>query len=194
MQALVFATGNPHKIKEVNELLGNSLPVIGMDAIGCTEELPETQDTLEGNALQKARYLKDHYGADCFSEDTGLEIDALNGAPGVFTARYAGPEKSTTANMEKVLLEMEGMSSRGAQFRTVIALLWNGEEHLFEGIARGHIATHATGSKGFGYDPIFIPEGYDRSFAEIDATEKNEISHRGKAVRKLIGFLKEKME
>jgi XTP/dITP diphosphohydrolase len=194
MKQLVFATSNPHKIKEVNELLGGSLPVIGMDAIGCLEELPETQDTLKGNALQKARYLKDQYGADCFSEDTGLEIDALNGAPGVYTARYAGPEKSTTANMEKVLAEMEGITSRGAQFRTVIALLSDGEEHLFEGIARGYIATHATGSKGFGYDPIFIPEGYDRSFAEIDAAEKNEISHRGKAVRKLIGFLKDKMD
>jgi XTP/dITP diphosphohydrolase len=193
MQTLVFATGNPHKIKEVNELLGNSLPVIGMDEIGCQEELPETQDTLEGNALQKARYLKAHYGADCFSEDTGLEIDALNGAPGVYTARYAGAEKSTTANMEKVLLEMESVILRGAQFRTVIALLWNGQEYLFEGIARGHIATRPTGTKGFGYDPIFIPEGYDRSFAEIDAAEKNDISHRGKAVRKLIAFLKQHM-
>lgn len=194
MKQLVFATGNPNKVREVNELLENILPVIGMKEIGCEEELPETQGTLEGNALQKARYLKDHYHADCFSEDTGLEIDALEGAPGVITAHYAGPQRSAQDNMDKVLTALKNKSNRGAQFRTVIALIWEGQEYLFEGIARGHIATELSGTKGFGYDPIFIPEGYDRTFANIDASEKNEISHRGKAVRKLITFFKEGMQ
>ncbi len=193
MKKLVFATGNPNKVREVNELLTNILPVVGMHEVGCNEDLPETQDTLEGNALQKARYLKEHYGSDCFSEDTGLEIDALNGDPGVYTARYAGPEKDSAANMSKALAELESFETkeeRGAQFRTVIALIWEGKEYLFEGIARGHISTELSGTKGFGYDPIFVPEGYDQTFANIDSAEKNKISHRGKAVRKLIDFFK----
>lgn len=190
VKQLVFGTGNPGKIREVNELLDNILPVIGMKDVGCSVDLPETQDTLEGNALQKARYLKDHFNVDCFSEDTGLEIDALDGAPGVITARYAGPEKNNMANMNKVLLALKEKTDRGAQFRTVIALIWEGKEYLFEGIARGHISKEMSGDKGFGYDPIFIPNGYDRTFANIEQAEKNSISHRGKAVRKLIEFFK----
>ncbi|MFK7808665.1 MAG: non-canonical purine NTP diphosphatase [Saprospiraceae bacterium] len=190
MKKLIFATGNPNKIKEVNQLLDGLFPVIGMREIGCTEEVPETQNTLQGNALQKARYLKDNYKYDCFSEDTGLEIDALDGAPGVITAHYAGPERDAIANMEKVLLELKDKEDRGAQFRTVIALIWEGKEHLFEGIVRGRIALERSGEKGFGYDPIFIPEGYDQTFANIGATEKNSISHRGRAVKQLIDFFK----
>ncbi len=190
MKQLIFATGNPHKIREVNKLLEGVLPVIGMKDIGCTEELPETQNTLEGNALQKARYLRDHYKTDCFAEDTGLEIDILNGDPGVYTARYGGPEKDALVNMKKVLTMLNGQDQRGAQFRTVIALIWEGKEYLFEGIIRGQIALELSGTDGFGYDPIFIPEGYERTFANIPLGEKNRISHRGKAVSHLIHFFK----
>ena len=190
MQQLIFATGNPHKIKEINAMLNGSFLIRSMKDIGCTEELPETQETLKGNALQKARYLKEHYCVDCFSEDTGLEIVALNGAPGVLTARYAGNEKDPQANMDKVLQMLKDTSNRTAQFRTLIALLWKGKEYLFEGIAKGRIATAPSGTEGFGYDPIFIPEGYTSTFAEMNAAEKNKISHRAKAVQKLIAFLK----
>jgi XTP/dITP diphosphohydrolase len=189
MKKIVFATSNPNKIREVNEMLGDKFEIIGLKDIGCTEEVPETQETIEGNALQKARYVKDNYGVDCFSEDTGLEIDALNGAPGVYTARYGGLERSAEKNMAKVQTELAEKSNRGAQFKTVIALVLNGEEHLFPGIARGTIRKEKSGEGGFGYDPIFEPEGYDITFAEMDSKEKNKISHRGKAVRALIAFL-----
>ena len=189
MKKIVFATSNPNKIREVNEMLGDKFEIIGLKDIGCTEEVPETQETIEGNALQKARYVKDNYGVDCFSEDTGLEIDALNGAPGVYTARYGGLERSAEKNMAKVQTELADKSNRGAQFKTVIALVLNGEEHLFPGIARGTIRKEKSGEGGFGYDPIFEPEGYDITFAEMDSKEKNKISHRGKAVRALIAFL-----
>ncbi len=194
MKRLIFATGNPHKVREVNLLLEGVLPVVSMKAIGCEEELPETQNTLEGNALQKARYLHQHYGVDCFSEDTGLEIDALDGAPGVFTARYAGPQKDPQANMQKVLGLLESQQNRGAQFRTIVALIWEGEEYLFEGIARGKIATERTGTGGFGYDPIFIPDNYTQTFAQLPDPEKNRISHRAKAIEQLISFFKSKKE
>ncbi len=189
MKKIVFATSNPNKIREVNEMLGDKFEIIGLKDIGCTEEVPETQETIEGNALQKARYVKDNYGVDCFSEDTGLEIDALDGAPGVYTARYGGLERSADKNMARVQTELANKSNRGAQFKTVIALVLNGEEHLFPGIARGTMRKEKSGEGGFGYDPIFEPEGYDITFAEMDSKEKNKISHRGKAVRALIAFL-----
>ncbi len=188
---IVFATNNPHKIKEVNEVLGNAFKIKSLKEIGCNEELPETQPTLEGNALQKARYVLENYGADCFSEDTGLEIEALEGEPGVITARYAGAERDPDANMNLVLQKLAGKDNRKAQFRTVIALLINGEEHLFEGVVKGKIAYEKRGAGGFGYDPIFIPDGYEQTFAELSSAIKNSISHRARATRKLIAFLKE---
>ena len=170
-------------------MIGDSYQFIGLKDIGCTEDVPETQETIKGNALQKARYVKEHYGVDCFSEDTGLEIDALDGAPGVYTARYGGSERSADKNMAKVQTELGDNPNRGAQFKTVIALILNGEEHVFEGIARGNMRKEKSGEGGFGYDPIFEPEGYDITFAEMNSKEKNKISHRGQAVRALIAFL-----
>ena len=189
MSTLIFATGNPHKVKEVNQVLSAAWEVRSSFALGITEDLPETQDTLEGNALQKARYVYEKLGQDCFAEDTGLEVEALHGAPGVYTARYAGDSKDPDANIQKVLNELEGNENRRAQFRTVIALILNGEEYLFEGIAPGNIQHCKSGTGGFGYDPVFQPEGYTQNFAEMEASIKNQISHRGIAVRKLIEFL-----
>jgi XTP/dITP diphosphohydrolase len=189
MKKIVFATSNPNKIREVNEMLGDKFQIIGLKDIGCTEEVPETQDTIKGNALQKARYVKEHYSVDCFSEDTGLEIDALDGAPGVYTARFGGPERSADKNMARVQTELADKANRGGQFKTVIALVLNGEEHVFTGIARGTMRKEKSGEGGFGYDPIFEPDGYDITFAEMDSKEKNKISHRGQAVRDLIEFL-----
>lgn len=186
---IVFATSNPNKIREVNEILGDRFEIIGLKDIGCEEEIPETQDTMEGNALQKARYVKDNYGYDCFSEDTGLEVDALNGAPGVYTARYGGYPRSAENNMTKLLQELQGKKSREAQFKTAVALILNGEEKVFCGIARGSIREEKSGAGGFGYDPLFEPEGYDITFAEMDSSEKNKISHRGKAVKLLVDYL-----
>lgn len=189
MQKIVFATSNPNKIREVNEMLGDKYQIVGLKDIGCKENIPETQDTMAGNALQKARYVKEHYGLDCFGEDTGLEVDALYGRPGVYTARYGGSERSDDKNMARVLQELEGNAERGAQFKTAIALVVNGEEQVFEGIVRGNIRQEKSGDGGFGYDPIFEPEGYTITFAEMAAEEKNKISHRGQAVRQLIQFL-----
>lgn len=186
---LVFATGNPNKIREVHEMLSGGMDIAGLKDIGCYEDIPETQPTIEGNALQKARYVVDNYKVNCFSEDTGLEIDALNGEPGVYTARYAGDAKDPNANMALALERLKDKTNRGAQFKTVIALIIDKKEYTFEGIARGTIAHEKMGNKGFGYDPIFIPEGYTTSFAQMSAAEKNKISHRGKAVRKLVDFL-----
>ena len=191
MQPLIFATGNANKVLEVNQLLeGTNLEVKSLVQIGHTAELEETQDTLQGNALQKARFVRDTYGMDCFSEDTGLEVDALDGAPGVHTAYYGGPERSAGQNIAKLLAELGEEEARGAQFRTVIALCLDGEEHLFEGICRGRIATTKSGKGGFGYDPVFLPDGHDRSFAELDSAAKNAISHRGRAVAQLVAFLR----
>lgn len=187
--SIVFATSNVNKVREVSALLDGNIELVSLEDIGCTEEIPETQPTIEGNALQKARYVRDNYKIDCFAEDTGLEITALNGEPGVYSARYAGEDKDSEANMAKVLTKLEGKSDRAAQFKTVVALTLNEKEYTFEGICKGHIATAKSGSKGFGYDPIFIPEGYDVSFAEMSAEEKNRISHRGKAIDKLKDFL-----
>lgn len=189
MRQIIFATSNPHKVREVNELLGSRFQILSLKDIGCEEELPETQDTVAGNAQQKARYLKAHYGHDCFAEDTGLEIDALDGAPGVYTARYAGPQRDPQDNMQLVLEQLADTQYRTARFRTVIALILDGREYLFEGIAEGNIAEQQSGDAGFGYDPIFIPEGYAQTFAEMESDEKNAISHRGRAVEQLAQFL-----
>lgn len=186
---LAFATNNAHKAKEVEQILNQQFTVRTMADIGCNVDIPETAETLEGNALIKARFLKEHYGVDCFSEDTGLEVTALDGQPGVHTARYAGDQKDPQANMDLLLQQLEGKSDRSAQFRTVIALLMGDQEVLLEGICKGRIATEKRGSGGFGYDPVFIPEGYDLSFAELGEEVKNEISHRAIATRKLANLL-----
>lgn len=192
---LVFATNNQHKLKEVREILGTAFEVVGLADIGCTEDIPETAETLEGNALQKARYVKMHYGTDCFADDTGLEVRALDGAPGVHTARYAelfgeGNTHDSDANMKLLLHNLENKDDRHARFRTVIALIYQGEEHLFEGIVEGEILHERHGDAGFGYDPIFEPEGRGCSFAEMSSTDKNVISHRGRATQQLVTFLK----
>ena len=189
MKTLVFATNNLHKLEEVRDILGGSFRIASLKEIGCTDDISETADTLEGNALQKARYVKDKFGYDCFADDTGLEVEALGGAPGVFSARYAGPGHDSEANMRKLLKELEGKTNRQAQFRTVVALLLDGEEYTFEGIVRGTILTERRGTAGFGYDPVFVPEGYAETFAEMGSEEKNRISHRARAVQKLADFL-----
>ena len=186
---IVFATNNPNKLKEIQALMPAGIEILSLKEIGCTEDIPETGDTLEANAFQKAHYLKEHYDYDCFADDTGLEVDALEGAPGVYSARYAGPERSAEANMAKILSELKGNNNRKAQFRTAIALILNGEEHLFEGKVEGHISEAKQGKEGFGYDPIFIPENETRSFAQMSMEEKGAISHRGRAVRKLVEHL-----
>jgi len=189
MKTLVFATNNLHKLEEVRDILGGSFRIASLKEIGCIDDIPETADTLEGNALQKARYVKDKFGYDCFADDTGLEVEALGGAPGVFSARYAGLGHDSEANMRKLLKELEGKTNRQAQFRTVVALLLDGEEYTFEGIVRGTILTERRGTAGFGYDPVFVPEGYAETFAEMGSEEKNRISHRARAVQKLADFL-----
>lgn len=186
---LVFATNNTHKLEEIQELLGSRHEIVSLKEIQCHEEIPEEQETLEGNALQKARYIHDKYGLDCFADDTGLEIEALDNAPGVYSARYAGNAHDSEANMKKVLQNMQGITERRARFRTVIALILDGKEYLFEGIVNGEILTTKHGHEGFGYDPIFRPEGFQESFAEMPLREKNKISHRGQAVRELCQFL-----
>jgi len=189
-QPLIFATGNPNKVKEVNQILDGTLEVISMREFGVKEDIPETSDTIEGNALQKARYLAEHYKVNCFSEDTGLEVEVLGGAPGVNTARYGGASRTAEANMERLLKELGGEMNRVAQFKTVIALILDGKEYTFEGICKGSILRSQRGEGGFGYDPIFQPWGYDKTFAELPYSEKNKISHRAKAMEKLIAFLK----
>ncbi|HEY6161623.1 MAG TPA: non-canonical purine NTP diphosphatase [Bacteroidia bacterium] len=187
---IVFATNNKNKIYEVSRSIGERIKLLSLEEIGCSEELPETQATLEGNALQKARYVFEKYGADCFADDTGLEIAALEGRPGVYSARYAGEEKNAEHNMKKVLEEMEGKADRSAKFRTVIALVTGGKEYLFEGAVEGMILEKKQGGKGFGYDPIFSPlSNPGISFAQMSIEEKNKISHRGIAVSKLVEFL-----
>ncbi|WP_297792163.1 non-canonical purine NTP diphosphatase [uncultured Eudoraea sp.] len=186
---LIFATHNTNKVKEVDLLLPNDIRLISLEELGFHEEIPETEATLEANAQLKADYISDRFGLPCFSDDTGLIIDALNGAPGVHTARYAGEEKDPEKNMEKVLKELRNISSREARFKTVIALNFNNQKLLFDGIVEGTIATKKIGDEGFGYDPIFRPEGYDQTFAELPLQVKNQISHRGKAFQKLINYL-----
>ena len=186
---IVFATNNPNKLKEIQSLIPKEIEIISLNEIGCNEDIPETGDTLETNAFQKAHYIKDNFNYDCFADDTGLEIDELNGDPGVYSARYAGPERNANANMNKVLNELKGKKNRKAQFRTAIALILKGEEHLFEGKVEGYISKDKQGNEGFGYDPIFIPENDIRSFAQMSIQEKGAVSHRGRAVRKLVAYL-----
>lgn len=198
MKRIVFATNNQHKLDEIREILGSKFEVLSLNDIGCHEDIPEDHDTLEENALQKAQYIVDHYHVSCFADDTGLEVDALGGEPGVHSARYAeGTDHDSEANMQKLLLKLGNNNNRQARFRTVIALIEcrgtrseKREATLFEGIVNGHIAHEKSGSEGFGYDPIFIPDGYDQSFAELGAEVKNKISHRARAIEKLADFLK----
>lgn len=186
---LYFATNNIHKLKEVQEVVGDSFQIESMRSLGINEDIPEDQLTLQGNALQKARFLYDRTGESCFADDTGLEVDALNGAPGVYSARYAGEAKNSLDNMAQLLKNMSGIQNRKARFRTVIALILDGKEYLFEGIVNGTIAEEPRGTAGFGYDPLFVPDGYSTTFAEMDSEAKNAISHRGRAVEKLAAFL-----
>ena len=189
---ICFATNNKKKIEEVKAALGPEFELVSLQEIGCFEELPETGDTLDHNAFQKARYVKEHFGVDCFADDTGLEVEALNGAPGVYSGRFAGEPRSDERNIDLLLEKMEGKTNRKARFRTVIALILEGKEYQFEGIAKGEILNRRVGEKGFGYDPVFRPIGFDRTFAELSLEEKNEISHRGKAVKSLIEFLNQR--
>ncbi|MDE6711474.1 MAG: RdgB/HAM1 family non-canonical purine NTP pyrophosphatase [Alistipes sp.] len=186
---IIFATNNAHKLSEVQAVLGDEFRLVTPRDCGITEEIPETQATLEGNALQKARYLYKRTGRDCFADDTGLEVEALGGAPGVHSARYATDGHDFAANNRLLLENLAGQQNRRARFRTVIALILGGEEHLFEGIVEGRIIDAGRGGEGFGYDPLFVPEGSDLTFAEMDAAAKNAVSHRGRAVRKLADYL-----
>lgn len=187
---LVFATNNAHKLSEIRAIFGDTLHILSLADINCHDDIPETADTLEGNALIKARWVKERYGYDCFADDTGLEVEALDGAPGVHTARYAYPDRhDPEANTQKLLASLKNATNRKAQFRTAIALILNGEEHVFEGVVRGEIATEKRGTEGFGYDPVFIPENTGRTFAELGTDVKNQISHRARAVAKLVEYL-----
>lgn len=191
MKDLVFATNNAHKVEEVRNKLNGLFEIRSLAEIGCTEDIPETSDTLQGNASQKSHYLHDKFHCNCFADDTGLEVEALDGAPGVYSARYAGPAKDSEANIDKLLAELKNKSNRRARFRTVISLFLEDKEYFFEGIVTGTILTERHGNGGFGYDPVFQPDGYDCSFSELSMEEKNSISHRGRAVEKLIQFLNE---
>ena len=188
---LVFATNNKHKLDEVRAIVGDRVEVLSLKDIGCHDDIPETADTLQGNALIKARYIYEKYGADCFADDTGLEVDALDGEPGVYSARYAGEDCSSEANMQKLLHNLTGTKNRNAQFRTVIALIIKGEEKLFNGIVTGRITEEKMGDSGFGYDRVFVPEGFSESFAQMSSEMKNSISHRFRATEQLSNYLKE---
>lgn len=186
---LVFATNNKHKLQEVRDIIGSGVEILSLADINCNEDIPETADTLDGNALIKARYIYEKYNVNCFADDTGLEVDALDGAPGVYSARYAGDGHDSEANMRKLLENLTGKNNRDAQFRTVIALIIDGEEKLFNGIVKGRITEEKRGDSGFGYDPIFVPEGYSESFAQMDSSTKNSISHRYRATKQLSDYL-----
>lgn len=195
MKKLVFATNNPHKLEEIRAILGSKLEILSLADIGCDADIPETAETLEGNALMKAHYVYDNYKLDCFADDTGLEVDALHGLPGVHTARYAYPDRhDPEANMIKLLEALRENNDRNARFRTVIALIEKGKEHLFEGVVEGVIAREKSGTQGFGYDPVFIPEGNSKTFAELGEDIKNTISHRARAVQKLAEYLASRHE
>ena len=191
---LVFATNNRHKLEEVRAILENKIEVLSLNDIDCHDDIPETADTLEGNALIKARYIHEKFGVDCFADDTGLEVEALNGEPGVYSARYAGEDCNPEANMYKLLQNLTGENNRNAQFRTVIALIINGEEKLFNGIVKGTISREKMGNAGFGYDPIFIPEGFSESFAQMTSEMKNSISHRYRATEELSNYFKKQYD
>lgn len=186
---LVFASNNKNKIQEIQALVPNTIQIVSLEDIGCFEDIPETADTIEGNAILKANYVTSNYGYDCFADDTGLEVEALNGAPGVYSARYAGEQKDANDNMNKLLMELEDKTNRKANFKTVIALNLNGKQNLFTGIINGKIIEEKIGTNGFGYDPIFVADGYEKTFAELSMEEKSTISHRGIAVKELILFL-----
>lgn len=186
---LVFATNNAHKLEELRAILGGTIEILSLADINCHADIPETADTLEGNARQKSLFIYEHYGLDCFADDTGLEVECLNGAPSVYSARYAGDGHDSQANMEKLLGEMKDKTNRKARFRTVISLIEKGEEHQFEGIVNGRIIEQKKGDAGFGYDPIFQPDGYDETFAELGNEIKNKISHRARAVASLCEYL-----
>ena len=193
IKKLVFATNNAHKLDEIRAILGDKIEVLSLKDINCDADIPETADTLEGNAALKAEYIYKNYGLDCFADDTGLEVEALGGAPGVYSARYAGGDgHDSEANMRKLLKELDG-ENRKAQFRTAICLIEQGEAHLFEGIVKGSIIEQKRGASGFGYDPVFMPEGYEETFAEMGNAEKNKISHRARAVEKLCEYLNGKV-
>jgi XTP/dITP diphosphohydrolase len=187
---LVFASNNKNKILEIQSILPDTIEILSLESIGCYEDIPETSTTIEGNAILKANYVTQKYGYNCFADDTGLEVDALNGEPGVYSARYAGEQRNSDDNMDKLLECLSDKSNRKAQFKTVIALNLNGKQHLFTGIARGEITLEKSGNQGFGYDPIFKPEEYQETFAQLSLDVKNKISHRGKATQLLINFLK----
>jgi XTP/dITP diphosphohydrolase len=186
---IVFASNNKNKIQEIQSMLPESIQIVSLESIGCFEEIPETAKTIEGNAILKANYITQKYGFDCFADDTGLEVDSLNGQPGVYSARYAGEQRNADDNMNKLLEELLDKTNRNAQFKTVIALNLKGKQYLFEGIASGEITLEKKGTRGFGYDPIFKPNGYENTFAELSLAVKNEISHRGKATKALLEFL-----
>ncbi|MFT7336507.1 MAG: XTP/dITP diphosphohydrolase [Porticoccaceae bacterium] len=187
---LVFASNNKNKIKEIQQILPQSITILSLEDIGCHEEIPETSNTIEGNAILKANYVTKKYGYDCFADDTGLEVEALNGEPGVYSARYAGEQCDSESNMNKLLNALDGKTNRKAAFKTVITLNKEGKQHLFTGVAPGKITVEKSGNQGFGYDPIFQPEGYQETFAEMDSALKNTISHRAIATKQLISFLK----
>ncbi|RLD81874.1 MAG: non-canonical purine NTP pyrophosphatase [Bacteroidetes bacterium] len=189
MMKIVFATNNQHKLKELQQILSMKFELLSLDDMKCFEEIPETSSTIEGNSMQKAEYVYNKFKMDCFADDTGLEIEALDGRPGVNSARYAGDERDMDKNIEKVFSELENANNRNARFKTVISLFLNGKKHQFEGIVNGKIIKDKKGQSGFGYDPVFVPNGYDITFAEMDAELKNKISHRGIAVQKLLRFL-----
>lgn len=191
IKELVFATNNAHKIEEVAAAVGNQFKILSLNDIGCYEEIEETGTTFKKNASLKTHFIFKKYGLDCFGDDSGLEIEALHGEPGVFSARYAGKHGDHGANMQRVLEQLQSVSNRKAQFKTIISLIWKGQEFWFEGVVPGTIRTETSGKQGFGYDPIFQPNGYEVTFAEMSTSEKNKISHRGKAVRQLIDFLKQ---
>lgn len=190
-KALVFATSNKNKIKEIQALIPERIKLLGLDDIQCTEEIPETQPTIEGNAAQKAFYVYEKFHHNCFADDTGLEVEALDNRPGVLSARYAGEAKNASDNMDKLLEELKNETNRNARFKTIISLVIDGEETLFEGIVEGTILKEKRGENGFGYDPVFLPKGSNRSFAEMNLSEKNKISHRALAVNKLVAYLNE---
>ncbi|WP_452223438.1 non-canonical purine NTP diphosphatase [Lacinutrix chionoecetis] len=186
---LIFATNNLNKLKEVQSLIPSHIILLSLQDIGCFEDVPETQNTIEGNAIQKAEYVKQHYGYDCFADDTGLEVESLNNEPGVYSARYAGEQRNANDNMDLLLKNLNDKPNRNAQFKTVIALILNNKTETFTGICKGEITPDKKGDKGFGYDPIFMPNGYTETFAQIDLTLKNKIGHRGKAVSQLVNYL-----
>ena len=186
---LVFATNNLHKLTEIKAILGEQIDILSLNDINCHVDIPETANTLEGNEKMKAEYIYNHYHLDCFADDTGLEVKALNGAPGIYSARYAGEGHDSQANMKKLLENLKGITNREAQFRTAICLIEGGEEHLFEGLVKGKIIEEKRGEVGFGYDPVFVPDGYDQTFAELGEDIKNQISHRARAVEKLCDYL-----